>query len=254
MCRQFDPGLGHHLRIKSVLQYTLFLCLFLKDYNGYLVCDDYSGYESINDVTLCRCWFHAKKKYADFIKTLTNKQKETSEAVIIHNKISNIFFKEKLIQEEKLTASLIKERREKEIKPLVDEYFDYIENLYNNELDKSSVLGKAIKYSLNIKDDLYRFFNDGHIPLTNNLSERAIKPFVILRKNCLFCNTQNGAEASAILMSIVQTAKMNLIKPDKYIKYVLERIDNIKISELDSLLPFNKDLPTSLKYDKKGLD
>ena len=228
--------------------------LFLKDYKGYLVCDDYSGYESISDVSLCRCWFHAKKKYADFIKTLTNKQKETSEAVIIHNKISNIFFKENLIQEEKLTASLIKEKREKEIKPLVDEYFEYIENLYNNDVDKSSVLGKAIKYSINIKDDLYRFLLDGHIPLTNNLSERAIKPFVILRKNCLFCNTQNGAEASAILMSIVQTAKMNLIKPDEYIKYVLENIDDIKISDLDTLLPFNKDLPTSLKYDKKDLD
>ena len=48
---------------------------------------------------------------------------------------------------------------------------EYIENLYNNELDKSSVLGKAIKYSMNIKNDLYRFFNDGHIPLTNNLSD-----------------------------------------------------------------------------------
>ena len=107
---------------------------------------------------------------------------------------------------------------------------------------------------MNIKDDLYRFFSDGHILLTNNLSERGIKPFVILRKNCLLCNTQNWAEASAILMSIVQTAKMNLIKLDEYIKYVLERIDNIKISELDSLLPFNKDLPTSLKYDKKDID
>ena len=159
-----------------------------------------------------------------------------------------------LIQEEKLTASIIKEKREKIIKPLVNEYFEYIENLYNNELDNSSVLGKAVKYSLNIKEDLYRFFDDGHIPLTNNLSERAIKPFVILRKNCLFCNTQNGAETSAILMSIVQTAKMNLIKPDEYIKYILERIDDIKISDLDSLLPFSKELPLSLKYDTKDLD
>ena len=86
------------------------------------------------------------------------------------------------------------------------------------------------------------------------MSERAIKPFVILRKKCLFCNTQNGAKASAILMSIVQTAKMNLIKPDEYIKCVLENIDDIKISNSDTFLPFSKDLPTSLKYDKKDLD
>lgn len=228
--------------------------LFLKDYNGYLVCDDYKGYDKINNVSLCRCWFHAKKKYADFIKTLTNKQKETSKAVVIHEMISKIFEVESKYYDNHLTASQIKEKREKEIRPLVNNYFEYISNLYLSEVDKSSELGKAIKYSLNIKEDLLRFFEDGHIPLTNNLSERAIKPFVILRKNCLFCNTENGAEASSILMSIVQTAKMNLIKPDEYIKYVLDRIDDCNISKLDSLLPFNKELPSYLKYKNKNLD
>ena len=227
--------------------------LFLKDFNGYLVCDDYSGYEKIDNVSLCRCWFHAKKKYADFIKTLTQKQKESSKAVIIHNKISDIFHIESSYHDNNLTASEIHERREKEIRPLVDDYFKYIQEIYNNDVDKTSALGKAINYSLNIKDDLTRFFDDGRIPLTNNLSERAIKPFVILRKNCLFCNTQNGAEASAMLMSIVQTAKQNLVKPDEYIKFILERIDDIKTSELDSILPFSKTLPSYLKYKNNDI-
>lgn len=86
------------------------------------------------------------------------------------------------------------------------------------------------------------------------MSKRSIKPFVILRKNCLFANTDNGAEVSALLMSIVQTAKINGIKPDEYIKYVLELIDNTKTSEIDKLLPFDKNLPDYLKYNKKFLD
>ena len=222
---------------------------FLENYQGYLVCDDYSSYEKIEGVSLCRCWFHAKKKYADFIKTMTDNQKKRSQAVILHNKISKIFDIESKYYKNKLTPNEIKEIRLKELKPLVEDYFNHIENLWNNGVDKSSHLGKAINYSLKIKDDLMMFFNDGHIPLTNNLCERGIKPFVILRKNCLFSYTEHGAEASAILMSVVQTAKMNLLKPDEYIKYVLENIDNTKASEIDKLLPFNVDLPKYLKYD-----
>ena len=69
----------------------------------------------------------------------------------------------------------------------------------------------------------------------------------------MFCNTQNGAEASAMLMSIVQTAKQNLVKPDEYIKFVLERIDDIKTSELDSILPFSKTLPSYLIYKNNDI-
>lgn len=86
------------------------------------------------------------------------------------------------------------------------------------------------------------------------MAERGIKPFVILRKNSLFSFTEAGAEASAILMSIVQTAKMNLIKPDEYIEYVLTKIDDIKTNEINKLLPWSNDLPQSLKYEKKDLE
>jgi hypothetical protein len=59
---------------------------------------------------------------------------------------------------------------------------------------------------------------------------------------------------SAILMSIVQTAKMNLLKPDEYIKYVLERIENTKISKLENLLPTNLDLPEYLRYKRSDIN
>lgn len=227
--------------------------LFLKDYSGYLVCDDLKSYDNIENVKTCRCWFHAKKKYADLIKTLDDEQKKVSLAVVIHNMISNIFHIENQIQEKCESVEQIEKQRMEKLKPLVDEYFAFIKEKYK-KVDSSSVLGKAIKYSINNELDLCRFFECGYIPLSNNLAERAIKPFVILRKNCLFSKTEKGAQASAILMSIVQTAKMNFLKPDEYIKYVLERIDDTKISELSNLLPINLDLPEYLKYKRSDIN
>ncbi|MGN1341631.1 MAG: IS66 family transposase, partial [Bacilli bacterium] len=225
---------------------------FLKGYDGYLVCDDYLGYNNINNVKLCRCWFHAKKKYADNIKSMSSKATQKSETLKIHNMIVDIFKVNNKIESYKnATPIKIKEERDKEVKPLVDKYFKYIEDLTNNGLDMESSLGKAIKYSLNIKDDLYRFLEDGHIPMTNNLAERTVKPFVILRKNCLFNNTENGAVASAILMSIVQTAKMNLLQPDKYIAWLIENISTTSQKDIDNLLPFSKNnIPRELYYKK----
>ena len=226
--------------------------LFLKNYSGYLVCDDLKSYDNIENVKTCRCWFHAKKKYADLIKTLDDEQKKVSLAVVIHNMISNIFHIENQIQVKCESLDQIEKRRIEKLKPLVDEYFTFIKEKYE-KVDHSSVLGKAIKYSINNELDLRRFFECGYIPLSNNLAERAIKPFVILRKNCLFSKTTKGAQASAILMSIVQTAKMNFLKPDEYIKYVLERIEDTKTSELINLLPTNLALPEYLKYKRSDI-
>ena len=90
------------------------------------------------------------------------------------------------------------------------------------------------------------FLEDGHIPLDNNLSERAVKPFVIMRKNALFAYSNEGANASCILMSIVQTAKENCLDVEKYLSYVLNKINTIKMSELKDLLPYSLNLPEDL--------
>lgn len=227
---------------------------FLKDYKGYLICDDYVGYNNIKNVKLARCWFHAKKRFSELVKILKPEQRKNSQAAKIEAMIANIIYIDNTeCKKEGNTPNQILEERKSKLKPFIDEYFRYIERIYK-DTDKTSELGKAIKYSLSIKEDLSRCLEDGHIELTNNLVERGIKPFVILRKNALFSNTVNGAEATAILMSIVQTAKINLVKPDEYIKYVLERIDDMKASDINSLLPFADELPENLKYKRKDLD
>ncbi len=143
---------------------------FLKDYKGYLICDDYAGYNNIPNVTPARCWFHAKKRFTELVKVLKPSQKKTSKAVIIDNMISNIFKVENEECKKKgFSPNRILEERNNKLKPLIEEYFKYLEELYE-DCDKNSELGKAISYSLNIKEDLCRCLEDGHIELTNNFS------------------------------------------------------------------------------------
>jgi hypothetical protein len=99
------------------------------------------------------------------------------------------------------------------------------------------VTGKAVNYSLKNKVELMTYLSDGHIPIDNNLAERGIKPFVINRKNFLFSNTEKGAEASSIYMSIIQTAKTNGLDTNKYLAYLFENLYKIQLFESDNQDP-----------------
>ena len=104
------------------------------------------------------------------------------------------------------------------------------------------MLAKAINYSLNQWDKLTAYLKDGRIRIDNNDAERAIKPFVIGRKNWLFSNSENGAKASCIIYSLIETCKANNINSFDYLKYLLENIrDDMSKKELRSFLPYNID-------------
>jgi len=107
-----------------------------------------------------------------------------------------------------------------------------------------------VAYCLNQWDKLKAFLKDGRLEISNNRSERAIKPFVIGRKNWLFSNTPRGAEASAIIYSIVETAKENRLDPFAYLCHVFEKMPNIDIQDpaaIESLLPYSTSLPETCK-------
>jgi transposase len=121
-------------------------------------------------------------------------------------------------------------------------------NQFKAWLDKSalqvppkSAVGKAIAYSLGQWSKLERYIEDGNLQIDNNRAERAIKPFVIGRKNWLFANTANGAQASAMLYSLIETAKANGLTPFVYLYYLLEELPK-KPAHFDHLLPWNVDL------------
>ena len=215
----------------------------LKDYEGYLEVDGYDGYNNIDNVKTARCWVHVRRKYTDIVKSLKENQKKNSVAFKLVKKINQLFKIEEECKKSKLTPNRILEVRKEKSLPIVNEYFEYIQSIKDEVSDP--LLG-AINYSLDLEDGLRMFLSDGHIPLDNNLSERTVKPFVIMRKNALFAYSNEGAIASCILMSIVQTAKENCLDVEKYLSYVLTKINTIKTSNLKDLLPYSNKLPKDL--------
>jgi hypothetical protein len=109
---------------------------------------------------------------------------------------------------------------------------------------------------LNQWDKLNNYLLDGRLYCDNNISERSIKGFVISRKNFLFCNTPNGATASAMIYSIIETSKANSLKPFEYMTYLLKTLPNVDVKDqsvLDSLMPWSVELPESCRLNDKSL-
>lgn len=101
-------------------------------------------------------------------------------------------------------------------------------------------LRKAIGYLKNNEKYLRRYLEDGRLEIDNNRAERSIKPFVMGRKNFLFANTESGAQGSAVMYSIIETAKENNLDPYEYLKYIFTKLPNLKEYEtIDILLPWN---------------
>ena len=130
-------------------------------------------------------------------------------------------------------------------KPVTDAFFTWAANL--PALPKSQ-LGKALHYALEQKPLLENFYKDGRLEISNNSAERSIKPFVIGRKNWLFSCTPKGADASAVIYSIIETAKANNIKPLNYLNYILETMPTLPSQDkYDALLPRSSELPESCR-------
>lgn len=121
-----------------------------------------------------------------------------------------------------------------------------------------SVLGHAVQYCRSQWDKLQRFLLDGRLEIDNNRSERSIKPFVIGRKGWLFCNTPKGARASAVVYSIVETAKENGLIPFEYLRYLFEKLPNMGAPtlggspDLDEVLPWSNSLPDTCRVGKRS--
>jgi hypothetical protein len=122
--------------------------------------------------------------------------------------------------------------------PLLGQFTQWLIKSEQTVLPKSK-LGEAITYCLNQWEKLTVYPNDGRLNIDNNRAERAIKPFVIGRKNWLFSNTANGADASAILYSMIETAKANGLTPFDYVMNVLTHISEGNV-DVEKLLPWNQ--------------
>jgi len=212
---------------------------FLAGFVGYLHVDGYQSYDGLPNIILVGCWAHARRNFVDALSVLSPMQRKSAntaagKALVYCNKLFAI--------ERDLQDATPDERlagRQARSKPVVEEFHAWLVEMQPQVLDKSPTR-EAIQYCLNQWDKLIAFLLDGRLELSNNRAERSIKPFVIGRKNWLFANTPRGADASAIVYSIVETAKENGINPLTYLTYLFEQLPNIKWTDenLDQLMPW----------------
>lgn len=129
-------------------------------------------------------------------------------------------------------------RRSREL-PILEEYYAWLNTVH---LEKGSKLEDAVRYRLNQKQCLMAYLDHGEVPISNNLAENAIRPFTLGRKNWLFCDTPKGAEASAIVYSLVESAKANGIEPFAYLQHVLVQLPSMgkthSHEELETIMPW----------------
>ena len=223
---------------------------FLKDFKGILVTDGYQVYHEIaterpDELIVAGCWEHAKRKFAELVKSLSGKSLSGSISGEAVKRITAIYHVENMCKDSPEEERL--KHRQDSVKPLVDAYFEWLGSIDTSTLDKSGNLYKAINYSLNQEQYLRAFLNDPIIPMTNNDAERSIRKFCIGRNSWHVISTKDGARSSAILYSIAETARANGLKPYYYFKYLLEQLME-HFGEpfedyLEDLMPWSDKLP-----------
>ncbi len=229
---------------------------FLKGFAGYLHVDGYGGYHDMKDVELVGCWAHARRKYDETLKSLpTGVDKSRSLAAEGLQFCTQLFKIEKQIEEEfeDCSPEQRKEERQKRSQPVLDAYLAWLKSK-RPQVPPKSKLGDAINYSLNQWSKLIVFMKDGRLELDNNRAERSIKPFVMGRKAWLFAQSMKGATASAVIYSIVETAKENQLNPLNYLTYLFEQLPQIDIDDqeaLDQFLPWSKTIPEECRIPAK---
>jgi transposase len=204
---------------------------FLEGFSGYLQTDGFSGYNAVPNVIHCGCWAHLQRKFEEAIPD--GADAKTSKAAIGYDYCNRLFAMDK--KWEGLSDERRHEERLVNMKPLLDEFWQWVSAL--NPLPKSN-LGKAVTYAMNQKDSLNNILLDGRIELSNNRAENAIRPYVTGRKNWLFADTTRGAKASAIVYSIIETAKANQLNPYMYLVYLLSKLPGLKELTKESLTPY----------------
>ncbi|WP_095963323.1 IS66 family transposase [Pseudomonas ogarae] len=210
----------------------------LDGYCGYLMTDDYAGYNALgaqDGVERLGCWAHARRMFVEAQKV--QPKGKTGRADIALKLISKLYgieiaFKESSDEGRKNGRQDLSLKVMSELKAWMEKTLPY--------MTTQNALGKAVTYLANNWSKLERYVEQGYLPIDNNTAERAIRPFVIGRKNWLFSDTPKGATASAQLYSLVETAKANGQEPYAWLRHALERLPQASsLEDYEALLPWN---------------
>lgn len=224
---------------------------FLDGYRGFVQTDGYKGYEALDrqpGIMLVGCWVHARRYFVKVVEAKGNpKRTGSAEEALEH--IGRLYAIEKQAREKGLGPDETYALRQEKARPVLDEFKLWLEQKSVTTPPKG-LLGKAIAYTLNNWKYLVRYIDDGHLPPDNNLVENAIRPFVVGRKNWLFSGHPRGAEASAAMYSLIETAKACGLDPHAYLRVLFDRLPHAENDDdLKRLLPQHIDrdaLPRTL--------
>ncbi len=210
----------------------------LSKFRGVLQVDGYAGYGELTKpnrpggaVTLAYCLAHARRQFFEVYQS--SKSAVAAEAL---ERIGAVYAIEQRIRG--LTAAERVTVRQAETKPILEAFRTWLMERLAGESAKSN-LAEAIRYTLNHWDGLTVFLTDGRVEVDSNVVERTMRPIALGRRNALFAGSQRGAEAWAIVASIINTAKLHELDPQTYLADVLEKIvsGQTKVNALHALLP-----------------
>ena len=231
---------------------------FLKDFNGILISDGYGGYLKV-EVIRAGCWAHMRRKWVEAMPKGVPSESSTAAIGLkyctqlfeFERRIENLSDEERAIERQKIHVKgdnkPDEEQEPPSAKEILQEYWKWIDSLGAT----TGKLKTAVTYALNQKQYLETFLDHGDIEISNNQEENAIRPFVVGRKGWLFSDTTQGARASAVIYSLIETAKANNIKPAEWLEHVLlvssERFAHVPNYDVDDLLPWSDEMQTKFK-------
>ena len=206
---------------------------FPEGFSGVLITDGYSGYNKVQGAARAGCWAHMRRKWLE--ATPEGADAKICKAAQGYAFCSRLFELEQAF--EKLSAEERLVQRKEKSAPVLEAYWKWLNTISR----PTGKLKDTVTYAQNQKAHLCAFLEHGEIEISNNQVENAIRSFVVGRKGWLFADTPQGAGASAIIYSLMETAKANSLRLDDYLLHLLsilpERAEQNKDFEIEALLP-----------------
>ncbi|RME80155.1 MAG: IS66 family transposase [Caldilineae bacterium] len=227
---------------------------FLDGYQGYVQTDGYAGYDfldSIEGVTHVGCWAHARRKFYEVIKARPANLQVPKQGTADHalECIGALYAIEREAKQKALPPEAVKDLRQEKAVPILHRLHAWLQER-QPEVPPRSLLGKAIGYTLDQWPRLTRYTEDGRLAIDNNRVENSIRPFALGRKNWLFAGSAKGAESSAILYTIIHTAKANAHEPTAYLRYLFHFLPRAtRLEDLEALLPWRLSPETAQRFE-----
>ncbi|GAC33475.1 hypothetical protein GPLA_2577 [Paraglaciecola polaris LMG 21857] len=232
------PGKEVVLYEYNAIKHKPFVNDWFAGFSGTLHCDGDPFFDLLFESETVKpsfCNTHARRKFEP-IALASEGNGLAKQAMRFYKRLYGI---ERKAKDEKMTPAQRYALRQLRSKPIMEEFKQWLDEHYPSVLPKSS-LGKAFSYTLKFWDGLCEFLNDGRLEADNNLTEQEIKPFVIARKNFLFCSSVNGAKALCLHFSLIRTAKCHGLDPYRYYVEILKAIPYCQtVEDYEALLPWN---------------